>query len=119
MKLLVPAIILGVFAAQAWAQDVPVPNVTTASPGGYANPLQLDTDRYDRENGTAAPKRPPAPHGRCNNAPLTEAESIALHAGYWKEATAKSHHAGWRWLSEQCGATNAMQLQRKAKRNKP
>lgn len=119
MKFIALAAITACLTAPAWAQDITVPNVTTASPGGYANPLKLDTDRYDRENGKASTKRPPAPHGRCNDKPLTEAERTALDVGYWELARAKSHHEGWRWLDKQCGASNAIQLQRKAKRNPP
>lgn len=42
----------------ASAQDVVVPQVTTGSAGGYAQPLQLDTDRYRREQaGQRSQKR--------------------------------------------------------------
>lgn len=48
MKMLV-SLYVALFAMNCWAQDVVVPQVTTASPGAYAQPLQLDTDRYNRE----------------------------------------------------------------------
>lgn len=48
MKMLV-SLCCAMFAMNCWAQDVVVPQVTTASPGAYAQPLQLDTDRYNRE----------------------------------------------------------------------
>ncbi len=35
----------------ASAFEVSVPSVTTANPGGYANPLTLDTNRYRYEQG--------------------------------------------------------------------
>lgn len=116
MRSILFAAILSLGAAPALAQEVPVPGVTTASPGGYANPLKLDTDRYKEENGETKPSRPPAPFGRCNWEPLTEAQSVELSEGYWLIVNKSNHHQGYRWLNEQCGATNASQLQRRVKR---
>lgn len=116
MRIGIFAVALMGFCASAIAQEVHVPSVTTASPGGYANPLKLDTDRYTDENGEVQPARARAPFGRCNWEPLTEEAGAELLAIYWKAAKAKDHHRGYQALEEQCGATNAIQLQRRYKR---
>lgn len=100
----------------AAAQDMPVPPVTTASPGGYANPLKLDTDRYKARHGKAGTSSPPAPHGRCDGKPMTASQRASLEAGYRARATNGRDQQGWRWLRDQCGATSAIQIQRTAKR---
>lgn len=118
MRLILLAAILSLGAAPALAQEVHVPSVTTASPGGYANPLQLDTDRYNEETGKAESSRAPAPFGRCNWEPLTEAQGEEIRAGYWLVVNkSNNHQQGYRWLNELCGATNAVQLQRRVKKS--
>lgn len=116
MKLVLFAAVIALSATSVLAQDVPVPGVTTASPGGYANPLKLDTDRHKNENGEAKSSRAPAPFGRCNWEPLSEQASTELAAIYWQAAKAKDHHRGYKQLETHCGATNAMQLQRRYRR---
>ena len=112
-------IVLVISGSSAFAQEVSVPNVTTASPGAYANPLKLDTDRYRAGNGDGRTEREPAPFGRCDGTPLTQAHREALEAGYRSRAKAAgSTHAGWQWLRDQCGATSAMALERSAKRSR-
>ena len=37
------------FVAPVVAQEMSIPPVTTANAGGYAQPLKVDTDRYDFE----------------------------------------------------------------------
>lgn len=103
----------------AMAQDVSVPAVTTASPGGYANPLKLDTDRYNQQKGKSARPSTPTPSGRCNGKPMTASQRASLEAGYRTRATNGRDQQGWRWLRDQCGATTAMQIQRTAKRRAP
>lgn len=102
------------YAAPASSQEVSVPAVTTASPGGYANPLKLDTDKY-RHDRKRQPPRKATPFGACNQQPLTEAKRRELEAGYlsWAKGNAM---AGWRWVKNQCGATAAQSIERSAKR---
>jgi|GEM_PF-2240676 len=115
MRLLLTAVVPLFFAVPASAQEVSVPSVTTANPGGFANPLKLDTDRYKRANGDRQP-RTAAPFGTCNRQPLIESRRAELEAGYLARAREGAMH-GWRWLRDQCGATAAQSIERSAKRS--
>ena len=119
MQRLFLAAMLTISGSAALAQEVSVPSVTTASPGAYANPLKLDTDRYQSKNGDGRSASGPAPFGRCAGTPLTQARRNSLEAGYRSRAAAsRSSHAGWQWLRDQCGAASAMSLERSAKRRR-
>lgn len=99
----------------ALAQEISVPSVATASPGGYANPLKLDTDRYKRgQKGQV--RSSPAKSGRCNNKPLTPQARAALEEGYRARASNGRDQWGYEWLRDQCGPTSAIQIQRTARR---
>lgn len=106
--------IAGSLLAATLGQDIPVPPVTTASPGGYANPLQLDTDRYKRSNQRRTPRQN-APHGLCNGAPLSQDRRAELEQGYRTRAQA-TEIRGFRWLREQCGPNEAWAIQRDIQR---
>lgn len=69
---------LGAAAGTSAAQDVVVPQVTTASPGGYAQPLQLDTDRYKREQAAQRRARAGTQQPATRAAQPTQAEINAL-----------------------------------------
>lgn len=102
------------FATSALAQDVSVPSVSTASPGGYANPLKLDTDRYKRSEANKS-KRTSAPFGLCHDRALTNAQRTTLEAGYRQRARAREMD-GYNWLKAQCGANSAWTISRAVQR---
>ncbi len=114
MRCLIAAVAPLLFAAPALAQEVSVPAVTTASPGGYANPLQLDTDRYRRANGNGQ-QRQARPFGTCNQEPMTQERRNQLELGYLQRARGNAMN-GWRWVRDQCGAMTAQSIERSAKR---
>lgn len=86
------------------AQEVSVPPVTVANPGGYANPLKLDTDRYDREQ-RAKPRRPdPAPtrtSAGCSADALPAAQRRRLETEYVQRAKASGRASADAWIREQ------------------
>ena len=112
MRLTVTVLAPLLAAATAMAQDVPVPAVTPANPGVYANPLKLDTDKY--KNSTQA-RRASAPFGLCHDQPLTQARRAALERGYLFRAKGNERQA-YRWLRDPCGTNAARTLSRAAQR---
>lgn len=113
MRYPVFAFVVAIAASAAHAQEVSVPSVTTADPGGYANPLQLDTDRYRRANSKS--RRSSAPFGLCNGKPLTKAQRAALETGYATRARGNERQAS-RWLRAQCGPNEAWVIARAVQR---
>lgn len=96
------AVIGGILLATqgASAQEVSVPPVTVASPGGYANPLKLDTDRYrqqKRKSGTAA--KPAAT--RCSAEALPAGERQQLEREYKRRLNADGKPSADRWVAQQ------------------
>ena len=84
-------------AEGAGAQDIPVPPVTVASPGGYANPLKLDTDRYrqqKRKSVTSAATR-------CSADALPAAERRRLEQEYARRLKADGKPSADRWVAQQ------------------
>jgi len=82
------------------AQEVSVPSVTVANPGGYANPLKLDTDRYKRTQGKTPRTRTAASPGCSVNA-LPAAERRDLEREYGRRAKADGKASADRWVAEQ------------------
>jgi hypothetical protein len=111
--LLVVAVTL-LFAMPLAAQDVSVPGVTTASPGGYANPLKLDTDKAKRAK-SGERRWADTPFGYCNDRQLSKSQLAALEAGYTARARS-SERTGVRWLRDQCGANAAWYISRSVQR---
>lgn len=58
-----------------------VPAVTTASPGGYANPLKLHTDRYSRQQKARKPVRTQAVGCSADAMPASEKRRIEVEYG--------------------------------------
>lgn len=114
MRLLLAAAAPLLFATPVAAQDMSVPGVTTASPGGYANPLQLDTDRANRANG-GKQRWADTPFGYCKDAQLTQRRRTELEAGYVTRARTGEMN-GFRWLRDQCGANAAWYISRAVQR---
>lgn len=112
MRLTVFPIVLA-FAVPGHSQEISVPSVATASPGGYANPLQLDTDRYKRANSKT--RRSFAPFGLCNGKPLSKAKRAALESAYATRAKTNERQAS-RWLRTQCGPNEAWTISRAVQR---
>lgn len=85
------------------AQEVSVPAVTTASPGGYANPLQLDTDRYQREQREREQRRPQprAQAGECSADALPAADRRQMEAEYIRRVRADGKASADAWVREQ------------------
>ncbi len=77
------------WSGQAYAQ-VSVPSVTTASPGAYANPLKLDTDRYKREQNAKRPTRQPA---KCSADAMPAADKRRIEAEYARIAQTQGRTA--------------------------
>ncbi len=113
MRFAILAFVVVIAASAAHAQEVSVPSVTTADPGGYANPLQLDTDRYKRANSKS--RRSSAPFGLCNGKPLSKAKRAALDTGYATRARDNERQAS-RWLRAQCGPNEAWVITRAVQR---
>ena|GEM_PF-3087779 len=95
----------GLLAMPAIAQDVSVPSVTVANPGGYANPLKLDTDRYDREQRAKAGARSSSPKRKvaqsCSAETMPAAEQRRIAAGYMKRAKTKGKAHADIWVREE------------------
>ena len=87
------------FAGSALAQEVSVPAVTTASPGGYANPLKLDTDRYDRQRRQARSARTTS--SACSADALPAAERRAMEREYLRRSKADGRASADEWVREQ------------------
>lgn len=88
-------------AGGAGAQDVSLPSVTVANPGGYANPLKLDTDRYRRAQ--RANRVPPANAraSRCSADALPQAERRRMELEYARRFRASGKASADRWAAEQ------------------
>lgn len=91
-----------VSAMPAIAQEVSVPSVTTANPGGYANPLKLDTDRYDRQQrekrrSTAAPRSAPA---GCSLDAMPVAERRQMERDYAARRKADGEASANQWINQ-------------------
>ncbi|MFV0625432.1 hypothetical protein ACBY01_15665 [Sphingomonas sp. ac-8] len=86
------------------AQEVSVPSVTVANPGGYANPLKLDTDRYDREQRAKQNSRngvPTRTSAACSADALPAAERRHLEIEYVQRARADGKASADAWVREQ------------------
>ena len=96
-------IVLGAMAmGPVQAQEVSVPSVTTASPGGYANPLKLDTDRYDREQRNKRnKKRAQRPSPECSADSLPIAERRRLEDQYMRIARDEGRARADVWVREE------------------
>lgn len=112
--------LIAVALPPAMAQEISVPSVTTASPGGYANPLKLDTDRYNREQRAKARPRanartPTSPHRvaeacSSDNVPASEQRRIAN--GYMQRAETEGKRRADIWVREE-GVRYRMKLVRR------
>ncbi len=83
------------------AQEVSVPAVTTASPGGYANPLTLDTDRYQRDQRSGDRARPQAQSRECSADALPAADRRRMEAEYVRRAQSDGKASADAWVREQ------------------
>lgn len=86
------------------AQEVSVPSVTVANPGGYANPLKLDTDRYDREQRAKSGNRdgrPSRTSAACSADALPAADRRRMEAEYIRRARADGKASADAWVREQ------------------
>ena len=90
--LMLVAMSLSFLASQAHGQDVSVPAVTTASPGGYANPLKLDTDRYRQRQGARQPAQKQAAAG-CSADAMPAPEKRRIEAEYARIAKSRGRVA--------------------------
>ena len=98
------AVMAYVAVGTATAQDVSVPAVTVANPGGYANPLKLDTDRYDRNRKARAV----APSStRCSADALPAAERRVMEAEYARRFRREGKASADRWAAEKGRAFRA------------
>lgn len=88
------------FTEAAIAQEASVPSVTTASPGGYANPLQLDTDRY-RRNQRRTTRAPAATPQRCSADAMPAAQRRQIEREYARRVKANGRASAHRWAAEQ------------------
>lgn len=87
------------------AQEVFVPPVTTANPGGYANPLKLDTDRYDRERRAKqkarnAPRARPASEA-CSADAVPVADRRRIESEYARRARVDGKASADIWVREE------------------
>lgn len=111
--------VMSFLLSPATAQEMSVPPVTTASPGGYANPLTLDTDRYDREqraqSEARARARTSAPPRRaeqsCSADSLSAAEQRRIADEYMRLAETKGEASADVWVREE-GVRYRMKLVR-------
>ena len=88
----------------AAAQEVSVPSVTTASPGGYANPLKLDTDRYDREMRAKNKKRSSSANNaypQCSADALPAADRARMEAEYTRRARTDGKASADAWVRQE------------------
>ncbi|MGE4323170.1 MAG: hypothetical protein AB7E60_09100 [Sphingobium sp.] len=86
------------------AQEVSVPSVTVANPGGYANPLKLDTDRYDREQRAKAKDRKKTPtrtSATCSADALPAADRRRMEAEYVQRTKTDGKASADAWVREQ------------------
>ncbi|MFC4255030.1 hypothetical protein GRI97_06305 [Altererythrobacter xixiisoli] len=83
------------------AQEVSVPSVTTASPGGYANPLQLDTDRYQREQRGNNRSERRAQTRECSADALPAADRQRMEAEYARRFRSDGKASADAWVREQ------------------
>lgn len=96
IAVIAPALLL---ADGATAQEVSVPSVTVANPGGYANPLKLDTDRYQREQRKAgANARTVATP--CSLDAMPAAERRQMERDYHARRKAEGEASANRWIGE-------------------
>lgn len=84
---------------QARAQEVSVPSVTTASPGGYANPLKLDTDRYKRQSNmrTSVRNQPT----RCSADAMPASDKRRIQAEYNRITRTQGRPAAENWARQE------------------
>lgn len=83
------------------AQEVSVPAVTVANPGGYANPLQLDTDRYNREQRTRARDGQARPSTDCSADALPAADRRRMEIEYVRRVRSDGRASADAWVREQ------------------
>lgn len=86
------------------AQEVSVPPVTVANPGGYANPLKLDTDRYDREQRAKQKSRngePTRASAACSADALPAADRRRMESEYVQRARADGKASADAWVRDQ------------------
>lgn len=86
-------------AGQARAQEISVPSVTTASPGGYANPLQLDTDRYRRRQDARRPVQRRV--AACSADAMPAADKRRIQAEYMRISRSEGRLAAERYARQQ------------------
>lgn len=82
------------------AQDISVPAVTTASPGAYANPLKLDTDRYDGEQRNRMRERG-GTNSECSAEALPAADQRRMETEYVRRVGADGKASADAWVREQ------------------
>ena len=97
IAVIVPTLLLIEGAA---AQEVSVPSVTVANPGGYANPLKLDTDRYKREQRKAGATTRANPKA-CSLDAMPAAERRQMERDYHARRKADGEASANRWIGEQ------------------
>lgn len=89
--------------APAVAQEISVPPVTTASPGGYANPLKLDTDRYERERRAKSkpPRAAASPAAGCSLDAMPLADRRTMAKEYARRDKADGRTSADNWIREE------------------
>ena len=107
IAIMAPALLL---ADGATAQDMSVPSVTVANPGGYANPLQLDTDRYKREQRKAGARARPSA-ARCSLDSMPAAERRQMESEYHARRKADGEASANLWIKQR-GAQFRARLER-------